>query len=233
MSDTTEVGEDTPSFRAILFDTETTALQDGEIMELAWVPLGEDFKRQGNIRVQRFGTARPCTYGALATHHILPSEVEGLPLFRQENLPQAAYYIGHNVDFDLGAARRLARRTICTLAMAQAIWPGLDSHSLTALYYALHGRTELTRDVVRGAHSALDDVAMTHDVLLRILEKASLRTLEEVHSFSNLARIPTIMRFGKHKGTAVRDVPAGWVKWYRGLPDADPYLLKAFKLAGR
>ena len=42
-----------------------------------------------------------------------------------------------------------------------------------------------------------------------------------------MARIPTVMTFGKHKGMVIKDVPRDYVRWLLGQPDVDPYLRQA------
>jgi exodeoxyribonuclease X len=37
------------------------------------------------------------------------------------------------------------------------------------------------------------------------------------------------MSFGKHKGTAIKDVPADYKRWLLGQPDVEPYLAKALR----
>ena len=55
-------------------------------------------------------------------------------------------------------------------------------------------------------------------------------TWEDIWQASELARIPTIMPFGKHKGTAIADIPADYKRWLLGQPDVDPYLRKALEI---
>ncbi|MNN74026.1 hypothetical protein D3C81_1901880 [compost metagenome] len=44
---------------------------------------------------------------------------------------------------------------------------------------------------------------------------------------SEEARIPTVIRFGKHAGSKIADIPADYKKWLLGQADVDPYLRKA------
>lgn len=219
--------------QAILLDTETTGFTTKEIIELAWVEIEErTFERMDNIKCDRYKPAGAMEIGAVATHNILPSDLVLCPPFTPEDIPVAEYYIGHNVDFDWEVLGKPKVKRICTLAMSRAIWPELDSHSLAAMFYYLHGLNELTRDVVRNAHSALHDVAMTHQIFRYITEKLGLTSLEDVWKFSENARIPTHMTFGKHKGKPISEVDKGYANWYRRQDDTDPYVLMAFTRAG-
>lgn len=86
--------------------------------------------------------------------------------------------------------------------------------------------------MLRNAHAALDDVRNC-SVLLRFLlkhaEKAGhpVSTWEEVHALSEIARIPTVMAFGKHKGTPIvrGQLEPSYVAWYRRQAETDPYYL--------
>lgn len=223
---------------AVIFDTETTGvlkkdLPPPDVIELAWVELDPNFDRVENISCERFKPAQPIQLGALATHHILESDLTHCQPSSEARIPQADYLVGHNVDFDWEVLGKPPGRRICTLALSRSLWPELDSHTQTAMFYQLHGKNTLSRDVVKNAHSALHDVAMCHQILKAIVEKLGVKTMEELWRTSEDARIPKVMTFGKHKGAKISDVDRGWVKWYRQQPDTDPYLLMAFSRAGK
>ena len=55
---------------------------------------------------------------------------------------------------------------------------------------------------------------------------------EAVWAFSEEARIPETMPFGKHRGVAISDLPRDYVGWaLKNLTDMDPYLRKALECA--
>lgn len=54
-------------------------------------------------------------------------------------------------------------------------------------------------------------------------------TWEAIWRRSEQARIPTVMTFGKHKGAAIKDVPADYKRWLLGQAELDPYLIKALR----
>jgi exodeoxyribonuclease X len=220
---------------AVLFDTETTNMLSKEpgaprpeVIELAWCEILEKtFERADYIHCDRFKPEGEISLGALSTHNILASDLKHCPSSSEATIPEALYIIGHNVDFDWEIMGKPQAKRICTLAMARRIWPDLDSHKLTALFYYIHGCNELTRDVVKNAHSALHDVAMTHQVLLHMTEKIGVKSLEDLYKFSEDARIPTHWTFGKHKGKKIQEADYGYVSWYRRQPEPDPYVLMA------
>ena len=60
-------------------------------------------------------------------------------------------------------------------------------------------------------------------------EKPELTSWGSIWKFSEEARIPDTMPFGKHKGMPIKDVPRDYKEWLKGQPDIDEYLLKALK----
>jgi len=138
-----------------------------------------------------------------------------------------------NVDFDWGALGKPDVKRICTLALARRLWPDTDSHSQSALMYYLFGATTEVRETLRNAHSAGSDVKICSYILERILDEMAgdgdYPTIEELYEFSEDARVPHIMPFGKHKGEPVSSVPKAYADWYRRQENPDPYILMAFQ----
>ena len=217
---------------ALILDTETTDFENCEVMELAWIPYADPF----HPFLQRYLPSRPPTFGAAAVHHILMSDLADKPPSEQapRDVPQAEYWIGHNVDFDWRAlGMPPGAKRICTLALSRSLWPECDSHSLGAMMYFTHGMNEATRGRVRQAHSALDDVLMTRDLLNVIMEVAKITTLAELYAASEDARIPKIWTFGKFKGQPIEAADRGYANWCRKQPDFDPYVLEALRRANK
>lgn len=221
---------------ALILDTETTDIVDREVIELCWRGLGSLGDSGGAGVTKRFRPNGHIRWGAMAAHHILPEELIGCPPSAKAagSLPPAKYWIGHNVDFDweaLGSPANVKR--ICTLALSRSLWPESDSHTLSAMTYLTQGATEATRLKLRNAHSAYADVGLCYDLFRAILEELEATTFEELWAVSQEARIPKVMTFGKHKGKPISEVDRGYVSWYKRQPDPDPYLLQAFKRAGK
>jgi len=218
---------------ALIIDTETTDRKPPmEVIELAW---GEP--RGTRIDSVRFQPERLITLGALATDHILPSELKGCPPSDTAilHLPASEYLIGHNIDFDWRALGYPEGKRICTLALSRSLWPDLDSHSLSSLIYFLAGQTPETRTLLRGAHSAAHDVHLTDILLTHILNclpEAPRGDWASLHFISEEARIPRKMTFGKFEGLPISAVDRGYALWYKRQPDPDPYLLEAFEMEG-
>jgi exodeoxyribonuclease X len=221
-------------YEAIILDTETTDKENCEVIELAWRAQPFDVVA-GNANWARFSPQRAIKFGAMSTHHILPSELVGLePAARAPFVvPKAEYWIGHNIDFDWRALGELPVRRICTLAMARVLWPQCDSHNLTALTYYHDGCTEETRERVRNAHGALADVVLCLNLFERIMQEKGFTTISEVWAFSEDCRIPRTMTFGKFKDQPVAAVDRGWANWYYRQADTDPYLIEALRREGK
>lgn len=240
--------------RAVIIDVEATDSdpKTAQVIEYAgmrlaespWIHLNTDIdKFVGAAKGRLYGTDQPIKYGALAAHNILPEEIEGLPHYEGVN-PQADFVIGHNVDYDAEVLRILdgGPRRICTLAMARSLWEYLDAFNQSALLYyigGLRGDFAWARDRLTNAHRATDDVencAVLLSYLLAFMANQGmdehLESWETLWAFCEDARIPKRITFGKHKGELVENLPWGYVKWYLGTEDQDPYLIKAFRKAG-
>ena len=213
--------------KSIIFDTEATGIKEPVLIEAAWLELEsiEPFTVT-NPFVQRYNPGKPITLGALATHHIMDEELVDYPSASSFRLPDdVSYIIGHNVDFDWEVIGKLEIKRICTLALARKLWPDLDSHTQSALLYFLERST--AREQLRNAHSALTDVGICAVILDHICQQLNVKTVEDLYTESEKARIPTIMPFGKHKGMLLADIPSDYKQWLLTQGDIDPYLRRA------
>ena len=235
----------------IIFDTETTGTdpEEDQIIEAAWLeipPTPAEFHLVPNAKAfphyhERFRPTIPIKFGAQATHHILCEDLVACRDPKELKIPKSVtMLIGHKIDFDWSMMGAPNIQRICTLALSQFLFPDKDSHTQSAMLYLVgrrQGKEARIRDLLRGAHAALDDIRNCSILLRFLLIEAAERgyavgTWKEVHTLSELARIPTVMRFGKHIGMPINQVPAGYVRWYRGTEDQDPYYIEAFKRAG-
>ena len=215
------------SKKTIIFDTEATDLKKPVLIEAAWVEL-ESLEPYSvtNPFEQRYNPGKPISLGALATHHIMDEELVDCPPAASFTLPsEVDYVIGHNVDFDWEVIGKPDIKRICTLALARKVWPDLDSHNQSALLYHLERAT--AREQLRNAHSALTDVGICAAILKHLCQQLGVKTIEALYAESEIARIPTTMPFGKHKGMLLADVPKDYKKWLLTQQDIDPFLRKA------
>jgi exodeoxyribonuclease X len=222
---------------ARLLDTETTSVDDPQIIEMAWMNIHPPHQSFGweddEPEVYRFKPTKPIQFGAMNVHHILPDDLADCAPSSQATLPVGTtYLLGHNIDFDWKALGSPTVKRICTLALCRSLWPDTDSHSLGAMLYFLDGATDATREKLARAHAAEFDIANNWIILQHIIAKLGVQTLDELWRASEKARIPVKMTFGKHKGKLVTEVDKGYANWYSKQEDTDEYLMQAFRLAG-
>lgn len=237
---------------AIILDTETTDLDEPQVISLARSPVLSSplSALEGPVVCDYFKPTKPISYGAMATHHIIEEDLASAPPWSGSwTLPTTVeYLIGHGIDFDWKAIGSPHVARICTLALSRWVWPNLDSHKLSALIYFLFPKAA-ARSMVRGAHSADADVCLCSLVLQHILHARPMSTWHEVWQASERARIPTHLSFGKYgpysdwakangqkKGMPIaelRKLDPGYLRWLlSGACDTvndDPYLQKALR----
>ena len=219
---------------ALILDTETHDL-NGYPIEIAYAPCsfeqGVLVINQGEVFDEYFSCPEPIALGALATHHILETDIAEKPSFDTFKMPQGVQYlIGHNIDYDIKAVQKcqpdFTVKGICTLALCRMVWPELP-HTLSAMYYHVMDDLELARKHLRHAHNAKADIYFTGVILKTLVEQLGIKDMNSLFIMSESARIPKYITFGKHKGTAIKDLDSGYVSWLLKQPDLDPYLRKA------
>jgi exodeoxyribonuclease X len=217
----------------LIFDTETTGGDDPKMIEAAGIVLrpGDIDLRPTDHFESRYNPGIPSTLGALATHHILDSELVGCPPPNFLLPDDVEYLIGHNIDYDWRVIGEPKVKRICTLALARFLHPEIDSHTLGALAYFYLG--EPAREMLRSAHSAAGDCETLRHILRHIIvevrERASAGTWKDLWQVSEAARVPSVFSFGKHKGTPIKDAPLDYIEWMLRQDDIDPYLRSALK----
>lgn len=224
--------------QAIILDTETHTL-NGQPIEIAYAPVEivEHKIRLDKSRLfdQLYSCDEPISFAAMAVHHILQSDLEGQPHYSSFKLPQeTTYIIGHNIDYDIRALEKCGVdcspiKAICTLALARRVWPEAEAHNISALIYMISKGSERARDMIHKAHRADMDIILTANILMHIVHHLKINSLEELFAASEDARIPRSINFGKHRGTAIAELPADYVQWLLRQDELDPYLRKALE----
>lgn len=216
---------------ALIIDTETTAAENPILIEY-----GEGFYDFNSpfitldTEVTRYNPGVRIGYGAMAVHGITNEDVADCPPVEEFKFygKGCEYLIGHNIDFDWQVVGKPEIKRICTLACARRLWPKADEHKLLALIYWLE--FERAKVLRNEAHGVAADIEMVALLLPHIIKESGVTNLEELYQFSQEARIPTIISFGKHKGTEVAKLPRDYLEW--GLKNlTDEYVLSAFKRA--
>lgn len=223
---------------ALILDTETHDL-NGYPIEIAYAPCsfeqGVLVINQGEVFDEYFSCPEPIALGALATHHILETDIAEKPSFDTFKMPQGVQYlIGHNIDYDIKAIQKcqpdFTVKGICTLALCRMVWPELP-HTLSAMYYHVMDDLELARKHLRHAHNAKADIYFTGVILKTLVEQLGIKDMNSLFIMSESARIPKYITFGKHKGAAIKDLDPSYVTWLLRQGDLDPYLRKAIEVA--
>ncbi|CAD9194309.1 MAG: DUF3820 family protein [Acinetobacter bohemicus] len=226
--------------QAIILDTETHTL-NGQPIEIAYAPIqihdGKLTLDKSQIFDQLYRVDEPISYAAMAVHHILESELVDQPHYTSFSLPQdTTYIIGHNIDYDIRALEKCGVdiskiKAICTLALARLVWPDAEAHNISALIYMITKGSAKARDMIKKAHRADMDIILTANILMHEIHHLKIQTIEELYTASEDARIPRTINFGKHRGTAIADLPADYMQWLLRQEDLDPYLRKAIENA--
>ena len=226
--------------QAIILDTETHTL-NGLPIEIAYAPIEIEAGKLSLDRSKMFDQLysigdEKISFAAMAVHHILEADIVDQPNFGTFTLPnETVYIIGHNIDYDIRAIQTCGVDTqhikaICTLALARLVWPDAEAHNISALIYMNSKGSEKAREMLKGAHRADADIILTANILMHIVHKLNIQTIEALFEASEDARIPRSINFGKHRGTAIVDLPSDYVQWLMRQEDLDPYLRKALEL---
>ncbi|ESK41161.1 hypothetical protein P256_00150 [Acinetobacter nectaris CIP 110549] len=224
--------------QSIILDTETHNL-NGLPIEIAYAPIelnaGKLTLHKDQIFDQFYQVGEPISYASMAVHHILESDLEQQPFYTEFQLPkETTYIIGHNIDYDIKAISYCGIDTknikpICTLALARAVWPDAEAHNISALIYQISKGSSKARELLKGAHRADADIILTANILMHIIAHTGVNNIEELYKASEDARIPKMLNFGKHKGTAISDLPKDYVQWLLKQTELDPYLRQALE----
>lgn len=219
---------------AYILDTETNGVDEPHATEIAYV--GVEFSADEQILTlidgssfeQRFNPEKPITLGSQAITRIFDEDVADKPPHTTFNLPtDCQYLIGHNIDFDCGVLVNAQCdlnqiKRICTLALAKHFYPDIENHQLGTLLCAFH--QSIAKKNLKNAHGARFDVWFTYLILRTICIEQNIKSMEQLHQISEQARIPTVITFGKYKGTKIAELPQDYVSWLFKQDNLDPYL---------
>jgi exodeoxyribonuclease X len=73
------------------------------------------------------------------------------------------------------------------------------------------------------------DIILTANILMHIVHHLKINSMQELFDASEDARIPRTINFGKHRGTAIAELPTDYVQWLLRQDELDPYLRKALE----
>lgn len=213
----------------IFLDTETTdASPERGVCDLGFIITDRDF----NVLEEReslIDPEKPISPSASGVHGLTNEDCANSPTLEEffsvddpsclgKQLPGPAVVIGHRVGFDTHTIGKFVDGEVyelCTLRWARRLYPDASDHKLTTLMFALG----LPRP--ENAHRALSDVYSAMYLCKHICERTGMSLIE----LAQASQVPfelTYYPFGKHKGTAFKDVPKSYLRWAsENLTDVD------------
>lgn len=224
-------------YECLVIDCETTGGTPPEVIELSVrCPALRPIGNSASVFCNRYKPAGKILFGAMVTHHILESDLEGCPPSSEAKIPECQYLIGHKVDYDWEAVGKPDCKRICTLALSQLLHPEIDSHKLGAMMYFYLG--DSAREWLLDSHDADVDTLNCCTLLEMLTSEAEDRgllkedwTWEDLWNLSEIARVPTHFTFGAHEGKPIGEAPLDYLQWLSSQPKVDPYLKQALDAA--
>ena len=132
-------------------------------------------------------------------------------------------WVTGNCHFDLRFVRDYlpdSFQVIDTLKLSRILWPDLDSHKLQTLRY--------TFGLDAGsAHRAMGDVITTISLARHICEEVGTDAQGLLQLMNAPLPLTTRIKFGKHKGERLCDLPITYVRWLVDKADIEPDLREA------
>lgn len=214
--------------KSLLFlDTETTSLEEGRLIELAY-SYGTD------IEVLLCKPPVSISYEAMAVHHITEGMVINMPSFSEhpdyQNIKDKvkdSIIVAHNALFDLNVLEREGiehEEYIDTKRVAMHLYPDAKNYQMQYLRYYLG--VEVPHDESGLAHSAGGDVkvliAVFDKLKIAIREDQGIGQLEEsviIQKMLELTLQPVLLiclPFGKYAGKTFQEInreDRNYIEW--------------------
>ena len=201
--------------RMIVLDFETTGLQPGyRPVEIAWLEFDSLYKVSQSV-TSLIDPQIPIEPGAQKVHGISSEMLAGMPTLEQflqgEHADKFAdehvLVVAHNAAFDLPMFAPFCKKatSLCTMRLAQALYPTAENHKLQTLASMFAVDVEPT-------HRAMADVGACFE-LLRTIAKKEDKSIDELLVVASYTSPESLMPFGKHKGKMIKDLPSDYVAW--------------------
>ena len=209
-----------------VIDTETTGFPpDASMCQVARTDIRlypGGWQIEGEPREAFVDPGRPIPATASAIHHIVDADCAGA-MSQDEAIRFATVgadiVAAHNWDFD----RQFVRTPvppICTLKVARAVWPDLESHANQAIRYA-RGLCLSPEDRMRAAHRAGFDTWITAHILLDLLNAMPVEKMLDVSGRpSRLIRMPG---GNKHRGKPFSEIARCDPSYLRWVADQSTF----------
>ena len=201
--------------RMIVLDFETTGLQPGyRPVEIAWLEFDSLYKVSQSV-TSLIDPQMPIEPGAQKVHGISSEMLVGKPTLEEflhgEHADKFAnehvLVVAHNAAFDLPMFEPFCKKatSLCTMRLAQALYPTAENHKLQTLASMFAVEVEPT-------HRAMADVGACFE-LLRTIAKKEDKSIDELLVVASYTSPESLMPFGKHKGKMIKDLPSDYVAW--------------------
>lgn len=203
----------------VILDTETTGLspKTDRVVEVAWIEIDNDFEIVDRD-MSLIDPEKPIPPHLSAVHGITDRMVAGAPTLRDyfEVLMNDAFaqrpicLCCHNSQFDYGFIEPYLHPDtiqLCTLKLARRLYPNAENHKLGTLAYMFDLIDSSTR-----LHSAEGDLSVMVGLLKQMCHDANT-DLAGLLTLANEPQVITHIGFGKHRGTALKDLPANYINW--------------------
>jgi DNA polymerase III epsilon subunit-like protein len=199
----------------IVLDFETTGLQPGyRPVEIAWLEFDSLYKVSESV-TSLIDPQIPIEPGAQKVHGISSEMLAGMPTLEEflqgEHADKFAdehvLVVAHNAAFDLPMFAPFCKKatSLCTMRLAQALYPTAENHKLQTLASMFAVEVEPT-------HRAMADVGACFE-LLRTIAKKEDKSIDELLVVASYTSPESLMPFGKHKGKMIKDLPSDYVAW--------------------
>jgi DNA polymerase III epsilon subunit-like protein len=199
----------------IVLDFETTGLQPGyRPVEIAWLEFDSLYKVSESV-TSLIDPQMPIEPGAQKVHGISSEMLAGMPTLEEflqgEHADKFAdehvLVVAHNAAFDLPMFAPFCKKatSLCTMRLAQALYPTAENHKLQTLASMFAVDVEPT-------HRAMADVGACFE-LLRTIAKKEDKSIDELLVVASYTSPESLMPFGKHKGKMIKDLPSDYVAW--------------------
>jgi exodeoxyribonuclease X len=212
-----------------ILDTETASLEGG-VCDIAIVTINNNFEVVREFE-SLIDPERKISPSAMGVHHITnemvwdkPTLAEAMDLWKNPLDRDNLVVGGHNVAFDLRMIAAVLPKQygkVCSLKLAREVYPDLENHQLQTIRY--------TFGLEAGpAHRAMGDVI----TCLSFLKHLAREKDTDLEGLFQLCRKPMSLdyklTFGKHKGTALRNLPKDYIHWLLNKADSlDPDIREA------
>ena len=230
---------------ALGIDVETTGTNpaDDAVVELAAVGLRFDPATRNHDRFCKVyrtvvDPGRAIPPDASAVHHLTAEHVRGQPRLAEalQGLAEAArrfeptILVSHNASFEEAFLPGLVATLtpdnpswVCTLRLAQHVWPDAPAHSLQTLrYWRGWMQGERTTEAHHAWFDAACSVRLLADICWTLAAVSDVVTPAILRQRSATLPILSTVPFGKHRGRRWSDVPGDYCRWIVDKAATDP-----------